>query len=67
MTDIPPSLDPRQAAEVLASSGLALSAFRRKLAQAGYPFTEPPNITRIIEQIDALLFPDLISKNQARG
>lgn len=44
---------PTPATELLAECAVCLSSFSRRLEQAGYPFTPPPNVRRLIEQIDA--------------
>jgi len=43
--------------ELLMESALCIASFRWKLRAAGYPFKEPPNVQRIIAEIDNLVFP----------
>lgn len=50
----PPNLSDKSAA-ILAECAVCLSSFLRRLEQAGYPFTAPPNARQLIEKIDACI------------
>ena len=48
----------REVRNVLAAAGIAIGAWRWRLAAAGYPFREPPGLDHLIGRIDAVLYPE---------
>ena len=55
-----PAVTPRESAmeACLTHAALLIASFNWKLAQAGYPFRPPPDVSRILTEIDGLLYPD---------
>ena len=54
-----------QLRRALMESSLIISSFRNKNSAAGHPLREPPGVTAIITEIDALLDPEAAPKKQA--
>lgn len=46
-----------EARETLMRAALIISAFRNRLAIAGYPFMEPPEAKRVLFEIDSICHP----------
>ena len=44
----------RQLEDLLMQSALMLSSYRRKVADSGYPFREPPGAQQLIADIDSV-------------
>lgn len=63
MPDPTLELDPTAARELLQEAALIISSFKNKLCASGYPFREPPGVSRIIQEIDRLLDPELVKAN----
>ncbi len=66
-TPEPESKFARDARETLMQASLVLSSFRWKLQKAGYPFCEPPGVTAMLRDIDALCFPEPEKQNKKQG
>ena len=66
MPQEPESIDPAQARRLLATASITHSSFRWKLADAGHPFREPPGVSELLREIDAVLFPEAQYKRPPR-
>jgi hypothetical protein len=60
------TIDHVQARRLLATAAITISSFRWKLADAGHPFREPPGVSELMRQIDAMLFPEAQYKRPPR-